>query len=162
MPVELRAMRLIDYRHHTAQFSLSIPEAWERVDDSPGLALVVVEPERDGWFRSNFVVTIEKLLPRMMLAEWTAAADILLRDALNRYVRLDVELVEIAGRETRRVLAHHTTEEGHAVTMEQWALAERGCGYTLTGSAGTLDYGRMADLFAMMAQGFRPDSGYKP
>jgi hypothetical protein len=155
-------VRLINYTHPAARFSLPIPEGWEPVEDAPGVALAVVEPERDGWFRSSFVVTIEKLAPQMTSAEWTAAADELIQDALDRYVRIDVELVQVGERQTRRVLAHHTTGEGHAVTMEQWALVDNGCGYTLTASAGTLDYGRMADLFAVMAEGFRPDPRYGP
>jgi hypothetical protein len=155
-------MTLMDYRHPAAGFSLPLPEAWERVDDAPGVALVAVQPDRDGWFRANVVVTIEKLTPEATLAERMTAADEVLEGVLHRYVQIDAEAVEVDGRPARRVLAHHTTEEGHAVTMEQWTLVENGCGYTLTASAATLDYDGMADLFTMMAEGFRPDPGYRP
>jgi DcrB len=155
-------MTLMNYRHPSAGFSLPLPEAWERIDDTPGVPLVAVQPDRDGWFRASVVVTIEKLTPGATLAESMTSGDELLERALQRYVRIDDEPVEMDGRPARRVLAHHTTEEGHAVTMEQWTLVENGCGYTLTASAGTLDYDQVADLFTTMAEGFLPDPGYRP
>jgi hypothetical protein len=150
-------MRLIPFRHEAAGFTLPLPEDWERVLDAPSIALVAVEPERDGWFRSNIVVTIERFPAVTSPTEWTAAADEMLGKALHRYVRIDSETLQIDGRDVRRTLAHHTTEGNHAVTVEQWALTANGHGYTLTGSAGTLDYHQVADVFAAVAEGFRPD-----
>jgi hypothetical protein len=155
-------MTLMEYRHPAAGFTLPLPEGWERVDDTPGVALVAVQPERGGWFRANVVVTIEQLAAGTTFAEWTEAADEPVREALHRYMRIDDEMFEVDRRAVRRTLAHHTTEDNHAVTMEQWALAENGCGYTLTASAGTLGYDQVADLFATIAASFRPDPGYAP
>jgi hypothetical protein len=155
-------MRFVEYRHPVAGFTMELPEAWERVDSVAGVALITVEPERDGWFRSSIVVTIEQLASSTTFTQWTEAADGLVREALHRYLLIDSEPVEIGGHAARRTLAHHTTEDNHAVTMEQWILAEGGCGYTLTASAGTLDYDHIADMFGVIANGFRPGPGYKP
>jgi hypothetical protein len=85
----------------------------------------------------------------------------LLEQALERPLLVDLEETEIGGRPARRALVHHTTETG-AVTMEQWTLMEGALGYTLTASAGTLEYDDLADLFATVAAGFRPDPGFTP
>jgi hypothetical protein len=46
--------------------------------------------------------------------------------------------------------------------MEQWTLTEGPLGYALTASVGTLEYDDLADSFATMAAGFRPDPGFRP
>lgn len=38
---------------------VQVPDGWEQVSDpSPGIELVVVEPEQEGLFRANFVITV--------------------------------------------------------------------------------------------------------
>jgi hypothetical protein len=154
-------MRLVTYRHPTAGFSLPLPPSWERVEDTEGVALIAVEPDRPPWFRANLVVTIEQLGAGMDLSTWTQAGHDLLEETLQRPLLLDEEQTEIGGRPARRALVHHGTEAG-AVTMEQWTLTEATLGYTVTASVGTLEYDDLADLFATMAAGFRPDPDFTP
>ena len=153
-------MHLVTYRHPTAGFSLPLPRGWERVEDAEGVALIAVEPARPPWFRANLVVTIERL-GDMDLPRWTEAGLGLLEQSLERPLLLDLEEIEIGGRPARRALVHHATETG-AVTMEQWALTEGSLGYTVTASVATLEYDDLADLFATMVAGFRPDPGFTP
>jgi hypothetical protein len=154
-------MRLSTYRHPTAGFSLPLPQAWEQVEDAEGVALIAVEPERPPWFRANLVVTIERLGADLDLSRWTEAGRGLLVQTLQRPLLLDLDQTEIGGRPARRALVHHTAETG-AVTMEQWTLTEATLGYTVTASVGTLEYDDLADLFATVAAGFRPDPDFLP
>jgi hypothetical protein len=154
-------MRLVTYRHPGAGFSLALPQAWERVEDTEGVALIAIEPERPPWFRANLVVTIEVLGADMDLSRWTKAGHGLLDQTLERPLLLDLEQTQIGGRPAHRTLVHHTTETG-AVTMEQWTLTEGTLGYSVTASAGTLEYDDLADLFATVAASFRPDPGFTP
>lgn len=154
-------MPLALYRHPTAGFTMPLPTAWERVEDTRGVALISRELERFPWFRANLVVTIEQLPVDMNLAGWVTAGLGQLERALQRWLLLDLEQTEIGGRPAHRTLGHHLTEMG-AVTMEQWTLVEAALGYTLTASVGTLEYVELADLFATMAAGFHPDPGFRP
>jgi hypothetical protein len=154
-------MRLNSYRHPTAGFTVPLPIAWERVEDTEGVALIARELERFPWFRANLVVTVEQLPGDMDLARWVEAGLGQLERALQRWLLLDLEQTEIGGRPAHRTLGHHLTEMG-AVTMEQWTLVEAALGYTLTTSVGTLEYVELADLFATMATGFHPDPSFRP
>jgi hypothetical protein len=152
-------LRLASYRHPTAGFRLPLPRDWERAEDTEGIALIAVEAERPPWFRANLVVTIERLEAGMDLSSWTDAGWGLLEQTLEHPLLVDLEQTELGGRPARRALVHHTTETG-AVTMEQWSLTEAALGYTLTASVGTLEYDDLADLFATVAAGFRPDPSF--
>lgn len=154
-------IRLASYRHPTAGFTVPLPRFWERVEDAEGVALIAIEPERPPWFRANLVVTIEQLGAGMDLSRWTEAGRGLLGQTLERPLLLDLDQVEIGGRPAQRTLMHHTTDAG-ALTMEQWTLTEATLGYTVTTSVGTLEYDDLADLFATMSAGFRPDPGFTP
>jgi len=150
---------IVAYRHPTAGFGLPLPADWERAEDpQPGVALVAVGPELLGGFRANVVVTVERLPASMDLDGWQADAEGLLAAELSGYLALDRERTRLAsGREVLRRLAHHAPPPGlAAVTMEQWTTVERGLGFTLTASAGTLEYDALADLFAGIAEGFEP------
>lgn len=154
-------VQLSPYRHPTAGFTIPLPVAWQRAVDTEGVALIASELERYPWFRTNLVVTIEQLPADMGLAGWVEAGLGQLERALQRWLLLDLEQTEIGGRPAHRTLGHHLTEMG-AVTMEQWTLTEAALGYTLTASVGTLEYDELADLFATIAAGFRPDPGFRP
>ena len=83
-------MRLVPYRHPTAGFSLPLPRDWERAEDTEGIALIAVEPERPPWFRANLVVTIERLEAGLDLSSWTAAGRELLEQTLERPLLVDL------------------------------------------------------------------------
>jgi hypothetical protein len=152
--------RLWDYRHPAAGFALPLPSEWHRVEDPrPGVLLVAVEPERGPWFRANAVVTVERLDPPTSLAAWQDEAVRLLPQVMADLILLDVEDTQLGGRPARRTLIHHATGDAGAVTAELWATVDRGNGYTLTTSVGSLEYDDLADMFAAMAQGLRLDAG---
>lgn len=152
-------MTLAPYRHPTLGFTIPLPTAWERLENTAGAAVIAVEPAHDGWFRANVVVTAEKLPGDMGLPAWSDAAATLLPESLVRYWPIHAADVTLAGRPARHTVGHHTVEEKFAVTMTQWALVAGGLGYTVTGSVGTLDHDQFADPLALMAAGFRPADG---
>lgn len=150
---------LVSYQHPSTGLTLPLPEEWERVEDTEGIALIAVEPERGPWFRANAVVTIEQLDPQFDLGRWHEHSLALLPKTLRDFHLIDVEETEVAGLPARRTLVHHRTESEHiinAVTLEQWTLVQGVLGYTLSTSAATLEYDELADVFAEMARRFQP------
>lgn len=149
------------YRHPNAGFTLPLPDDWETVEDTEGVALVALEPPRDGpWFRTNLVVTIEQLAGPPDLTAWQEQALGLMRQSLHEFQLIDVEEIELAGHPGRRTLAHHrsvTPAMVAAVAMEQWSLVVGTLGYTVTTSVGALEYVELGDLFAQLVAEFRPD-----
>lgn len=142
---------VVTYRHREAGFSLPLPADWDQLEDAePGVALIAVEPEHRG-FRANVVVTIEDLPAGFDVEAWQAGAEEQLPSALQGYLLLDRESVEVAGRRAVRRLAHHALPGRGSITMEQWAVVRDGQGLTLTASAGTLEYDGLAPLFAGIA-----------
>lgn len=154
-------MKLADYRHPGTGFVVPVPSDWEQVTDSHGAALVAAEPERGPWFRANLVVTVERLPAGTDVPAWHAQTVDLLGSSLERFLLIDTDVATVDGRPVGRILGHHTTEAG-AVTVELWLVAERGVGYTLTASVGSLEYDEFADMFATVAGGLRPDPEYVP
>jgi hypothetical protein len=149
--------RVVAYRHPVEGFALPLPAVWERAEDPrPDVSLIAIEPDHPGPFRANVVVTVERIPDGMDVDAWQAGADELLGGALHGYLLLDRERLHLNGRAVIRRLAHHAREETGAITMEQWTTVRDGRGYTLTASAGTLEYDALADAFAGIAQGFQP------
>ena len=150
-------MGIIEYRHPSAGFALTLPGDWERVEDArPGIPLIALEPEREEGFRANLVVTVQRLPAGLDLETWQEGADDLLASALHGYLALDRERVELNGNAALRRLAHHVRVDAGSITMEQWALVVGETGITLTASCDTLEYGVLATMFIGVAQGFRP------
>lgn len=154
-------MKLVEYRHPGTGFVVPVPSDWERITDAQGTALIAVEPERGPWFRANAVVTVERLPAGSDMPAWHARSVAALGPSLERFLPIDTAVDDVAGRPVGRILGHHTTDAG-AVTIELWLVAERGIGYTLTASVGSLEYDEFADMFATMAAGLRPDPEYTP
>jgi hypothetical protein len=102
------------------------------------------------------VVTVERIPTGFDVDDWQANADELLERALNGYLLIDRERLHQDGRPVVRRLAHHARPESGAITMEQWTTVHDGRGFTLTASAGTLEYDALADTIAAVAAGFRP------
>jgi hypothetical protein len=148
---------IITYRHAAGGFTLPLPEDWERLEGpAPGISLVALEPERGERFRANAVVTVEELAGGLDLEGWQASTDDHLPGALQGYLLLDRERMELNGRDVIRRLAHHARPETGSITMEQWALVVGRKGVTLTASASTLDYDTLATMFAGIAGELQP------
>lgn len=155
------SFELVEYRHPRVGFSLPLPPDWEqRTDPYEGVPLVAVIPEDEYGFRTNVVVTIDDVA-EMALAVWQFSAEQLLQQGLSEFVVLDEEYIEIGGRVALRRLGHHNVND-EAVTMEQWAVLDRGLGYTLTASADTWVYDHVAELLAAIVDGFRPGEPMAP
>ena len=155
----MKTLSLIEYRHPRADFTLPLPAQWQLSEDiQPHVALVVVEPPKDGGFRANLVVTVEPLAANADLQVWQDATERHLPDNLSQFMLLDRELLTDGPYPIVRRLAHHEGDGQYAVTMEQWAMAEAGYGYVITFSVGTLEYDAYADLAAEAATKFVPGS----
>ncbi len=138
-------------------FSLLVPIGWElAVDPRADTALVAVEPDRDGGFRANVVVTVDDLPPEMDFTGWQQTVEPMLENALDDHLLLDLERLDVApgGPSTRRLL-HHLIEESGPVTAEQWSSARGRTGYTLTCSAATPAYDSLADVLTEVGRSWR-------
>lgn len=137
-------------------FSLELPTDWQvHVDPQPDLALVAIAPEPDPWgFRSNVVVTVERLDRGITLQSWQDGAEATLPEVLVDFLLIDRQDVYAGERAGICRLAHHDAG-GRAITMQQWAcLAERhGC--TVTASVSTLAFPQLADELAAIGESFR-------
>lgn len=146
----------VTFRHSVAGFKVDLPREWEQAEGpAPGTSLVALEPE-SGRFRANVVVNVDELPEGLGFAGWQDGIDRKLPELMDGYLLLDREHVEINERGTIRRLAHHATPNGSA-TMEQWTMVDGlgTTGFSLTASAGTLDYDNYAPLFAQIAETFR-------
>lgn len=149
---------LVTYHHPSSEFSLQLPENWDMVvDPQPGVALVALEPDRDGIFRCNLVVSIDVLPAGIDLAGWQAGAEPMMRHAMADFLLLDLDETQIGGRPAMYRLAHHLVPDQGAVTMAQWMFLRPGRGFTLTGSVGTMEYAERADFFTDVAISVRFD-----
>jgi hypothetical protein len=149
--------QLVAYRHPRLGFRLPLPCKWQPLEDlHPGVALIAVGPDRAAWFRTNVVVTVERLPPGRDPDEWHDAGLARLPAALRDFTLIDAEYARLGDWPARRMLAHHHAEPG-AVTMEQWTAARHDTGYTLTASTATLEYAELAGLFATIAARFATD-----
>lgn len=101
---------------------MPLPTGWALTQPGVGnIVAVLAAPVPAGRFTPNVVVTAEPLPEGTGLREWQRGVDLLLPRSLHDYVLLDLEHVELAGRRAVRRLAHHVTEHGDAVVLEQWA-----------------------------------------
>jgi hypothetical protein len=147
---------LMSYVHPTAGFTIPLPKAWERSDDTRGIALIAAAPESRGRFRSNIIVTIERLGEGVPARSWAAASIESLPLHLAAHQVVDLQETDIGGWPALRILSHYAMGVRCAVTLEQWLLVRGSLGYTLSMSVGTLDYARLSPTFDAVANGFRP------
>lgn len=119
--------------------SVDVPDGWEQASDPyPGIELVVVEPEQDGLFRANLVVTVTDVA--MSFGDWQKGTDVFLAGELHDYLLLDLERMPVGGHPGARRLATHATAENQSVTVQQWMTLINGRGVTLSASCGTLAF----------------------
>ena len=67
----------------------------------------------------------------------------------------DVDALALA----RSGLAHHVDGAGRALTMEQWFTLDGDRGWTLTATCETWSYDEVAEVFADLAEAWRPVTG---
>ena len=116
--------------------SVEVPDGWEQAPDPyPGIELVVVEPEQEGLFRANLVVTVTDVA--MSFGDWQKGTDVFLAGELHDYLLLDLERMPVGGHPGARRLATHATAENQSVTVQQWMTLVGGRGVTLSASCGT-------------------------
>jgi len=154
--------------------ALPLPGSWERIEDPrPEVVLIAVEPAppshgADPGFRPNLVVTVDQLPVGLDLEAWQAATEKMLPSMLTEYLPIDLERLEIGGVAAIRRLAHHRSQGGTSVTMEQWTTVVPAvggaslAGWSLTASTATLEYAGLADLLAEVARSWRPPGHATP
>ncbi len=144
---------------------VTAPTGWDVLTDLPeGLTWAAREPRPDGAsgtsdrFLANLVLT-EVSTGGLGFRDWQAGTDELLPRALDDYLVVDLEKLEIDGRPGGRRLAHHAGPNGEALTMEQWFTLVDGIGHTLTATVETWRYDQLADVCAAAAATWRPGEG---
>lgn len=80
--------------------SVDVPDGWEQASDPyPGTELVVVEPEQEGLFRANLVITVTDVA--MSFGDWQKGTDVFLAGELHDYLLLDLERMRWAATPAR-------------------------------------------------------------
>jgi len=127
--------------------SLLVPDAWETVHHPhDGVELVVVEPEQEGLFRANLVLTVTDV--SLSLRDWQVGTESYLAAHLADYVPLDAERLTVGGQPGLRRLATYATDDNRSVTVEQRATVVGGTGVTLTATTSTLAWAAQGELLA--------------
>lgn len=139
-----------------------LPAGWDAMREAPPTTLWAAvapfdldDPQR---FRANVVLTCDDTTG-ISFRDWQVASDEVLPRALDDFLLIDLEKVEVDGRPGGRRLAHHVDGSGRALTMEQWCTLEAARGWTLTATCETWTYDDLASAFAAMANTWRPVSG---
>lgn len=135
---------------------VGVPDDWDTHVPPGTEALVAVAPERpDGGFRPNLVLTVTDN-EGWTFAQWQRSTEAELPMALQDYLLLDQQRLEIAGQPAGRRLAHHTTPDGTAVTMEQWFVAIGDRGHTLTMTVPDLEFPDHTALIEEIVASWQP------
>jgi hypothetical protein len=146
---------LLTYRHSSAGFAIPLPAGWETSEQIEGAALVAVEPDRGGAFRSNVVVTGETRPVGLGLSDWAERCVGLLSQELDHCRLLDTEDTVIGRLPARRVLVHYVHPELGGVNLEQWMLLYGERGFVVSASTAVPDYDERCELMAGIAGGLR-------
>lgn len=140
-----------------SEAALPRPPGWRRVDD-PAAVIVLVEPytpeiARQRAFRANASLILEQPheLLRDLAAFTTRMVDNLLLTLTDAHV-IDIEPVDLAGREGRRLLCGYRSGK-YALALEQWWTVIGETGVTLSGTCAVEDYLRASPIFEVLAAG---------
>lgn len=143
--------------HEATGAGIPCPPDWQRERD-PGGAILLVEPyaatqSADRSFRPNVSVVVERPHPalRDIAAFTTRMVDNMVLGLTDLHV-IDLEVVEVAGHEGRRILAGHRSGQ-YALALEQWWTIVDGIGTTISGSCAVEDYLRASPVFELVAAG---------
>ena len=136
-------------------FSISLPATWDLAQRAAeDVLLVACEPDRaDAGFRANATV-VAGYVGDLGFTDWQRGCDELQGRTLADWLLVDLERLTVSGHEAVRRLGHHRVG-GTAVTMEQLAVLSGESGLTVTLSAETAAYDSLADVFAVIMDGFR-------
>jgi hypothetical protein len=138
--------------------SLLVPDAWETVrSPHEGVELVSVEPEQEGLFRANLVLTVTPVA--MSLRDWQVGTESYLAAHLADYLPLDAERLTVGGHPGLRRLGTYAAESGDSVTVEQWATLVEGLGVSLAVTTSTLAYAAQAALVAHVVDSLTVGAG---
>jgi hypothetical protein len=135
--------------------AIPCPPRWQRVPAGDAV-IALVEPyvspvRRD--FRANVTVTVER--PPERLAEIAAYTTRMVDNAVVGLTDLhviDLDVVEVAGHEGRRMLAGYRAGQ-YALALEQWWALAGGLGTTLSGTCAVESYPRASPIFELVACG---------
>jgi hypothetical protein len=144
---------------HQPRRPLVVPEGWVVVPVSSsgtpdvlrsgGITFIAQEwAVRGNDVTANLVVT-NSLLNGLTFRDWQVGTEELLARTLPDYRVIDLERVnQRDGQATAgRRIAHHLAADGHALTLDQWFVANnRGVGYTLSFTLPTRRYANLVDL----------------
>lgn len=138
--------------------TVDVPGGWEQVRDAyPGVELAVVEPEQQGLFRANLVVTVADV--EMSFGDWQKGTDVFLASQLHDYLLLDLERMPVGGHPGARRLATHASDDNQSVTVQQWMTLVGGRAVTLSASCATLAFAGAGAELERSAQSLRIDTG---
>ena len=141
---------------HPRGFSLDVPAQWSHQRDAaPGIPFVSIADDDFGTnFRDNIVCTIAPT-GGLAFRDWQRGVDDLLARTLDGWLLLDLETYELDGCPAVRRLGHHVTDQGIAVTLDQWVVQQGDAGLTVTLTAATAGYDAIADLAASIGSSIR-------
>jgi hypothetical protein len=142
------------HRHGGGAFALPLPIGWDCRENVEGCALIAVEPAReDEHLRPSVVVTVEPLVAGETLDAWTARSLAALGESLHHHRLLDVQAVDVEGRDARRALSHYVNRVFGGVCVEQWLVPVGEVGYVVSCTTPALEYDDLFEVMHMVGEG---------
>jgi hypothetical protein len=150
-------------RHPATGLALPVPPGWQAVRDAgaPVVLAAPPEPATPGEmppFRPNAVAGVELPPPELaQIADYAAASVANLRLLLTGLHVIAADVIDIAGREGRRVLCGYR-DGVFAIASEYWWVIVDGVATTLTASCQVEQYLTVSPVFENVAAGMVPAS----
>jgi hypothetical protein len=139
------------FRSEEHGFAIELPPGSQVDDAVPGTAMVAVDSGVEDGFRTNLVVTVDRVPEDTTSGAFTDASLAAMETSLRSFVLLDRAEAGVADGPATRTLVHHD-HGGWSVTLEQWRVVAGSRGLTLSASAATLDYPDVAPALAAAAE----------
>lgn len=144
------------FRSERHGFAIELPPGSEVDDTVAGTAMVALDAGVEDGFRTNLVVTIDRVEENTSTEDFTDASLAAMESSLQSFVLLDRAEASIADGPAIRTLVHHD-HGGWSVTLEQWRVVAGSRGLTLSASAATLDYPEVAPTLSAAAESLTVD-----
>lgn len=136
------------HTHPRSGDTISVPDNWEILGaDCDADTLIAIEPASDDGFRFNVVLSVVDN-GGLELGAWQQASEEDFEQMLADYQCLDICPATIDSHPGGQRLARYITNDGWAVTMQQWFVDLDGTGHTLTI---TVDDSRFAETLELAA-----------